>query len=117
MLNQKLSGDNYSVTYDAAAVTVKFSGQLVLRGHGEYAPIIDLLRSITATEPTIMTLDLREVVFLNSSGINMFSKFLLSLKQQSNIQLIVVGSETTPWQTKSLKNMPKLLPRVQLRLE
>ena len=117
MLNQELSGENYSVTYDADTVTVKFSGQLVLRGYGEYAPIMQLLTGIAATEPAVMTLDLREVLFLNSSGINMFSKFLLSLRQQEDIRLIVIGSKVIPWQSKSLKNMPKLLPRVQLRIE
>ena len=117
ILNQELPGDNYSVTYDTDTVTVKFSGQLVLRGYGEYAPIMELLMEIAATEPAVMTLDLREVAFLNSSGINMFSKFLLSLRQQKDIQLVVVGTKEIPWQSKSLKNMPKLLPRVQLRLE
>ncbi len=117
ILNQELSGENYSVTYDADTVTVKFSGQLVLRGYGEYAPIMELLMGIAATDPDVMTLDLRDVLFLNSSGINMFSKFLLSLRQQKDIQLVIVGTEEIPWQSKSLKNMPKLLPSVQLRLE
>ncbi|MBX2865287.1 MAG: hypothetical protein KTR27_17190 [Leptolyngbyaceae cyanobacterium MAG.088] len=117
MLNQELSDDNYSVIYDANTVTVKFSGQLVFRGYGECAPIMELLLAIVATEPAVITLDLKEVIFLNSSGINMFSKFLLSLRKQENIQLVVMGTNEIPWQSKSLRNMPKLLPRVQLRLE
>ncbi len=117
MLNQELSGDNYSVAYDADTVTVKFRGQLVLRGYAEYAPIMQLLMEIAATEPTVMTLDLRDVIFLNSSGINMFSKFLLSLRNQENTQLVVIGTAEIPWQSKSLKNMPKLLSRIQLRLD
>ena len=117
MLDQELSGDNYSITYNADTATVKFSGQLVLRGYAEYAPIMQLLLEIAATQPATITLDLRDVLFLNSSGINMFSKFLLNLRAQKDIGLIVIGDRGIPWQAKSLKNMPKLLPRVQLILE
>ncbi|MEM9265896.1 MAG: hypothetical protein AAGA46_10270 [Cyanobacteria bacterium P01_F01_bin.13] len=117
MLNQELSGENYSITHDTDTTTVKFSGQLVLRGYGEYAPILELLMEIAASQPAEITLDLREILFLNSSGINMFSKFLLSLRQQKETQLVILGSETIPWQSKSLGNMPKLLPSVQLKLE
>ena len=117
MSNQELSGENYSVTYDADTVTVKFSGQLVLRGYGDYAPIMELLLAVAATEPNIMILDLKEIVFLNSSGINMFCKFLLSLRRQQTTQLVIVGTKEIPWQSKFLKNMPKLLPSVELRLD
>lgn len=117
MLNQELLGEYYSVVYDADAVIVKFSGQLVLRGYAEYEPIMELLMGIAATKPAFITLDLRDVSFLNSSGINMLSKFLLSLRQQTETQIVILGSKTILWQKKSLRNMPKLLSTVQLKLE
>ena len=117
MLNQELSGEDYSIAYDADMVTVKFSGQLILRGYENYASILALLMEIAASRPAEMTLDLREVIFLNSSGITMFAKFLLSLRQQTETQLVVLVSRTVPWQSESFGNMPKLLPRVQLRIE
>lgn len=117
MINSELSGENYSVTYNADAATVKFSGQLMLRGYGEYAPIMELLNAIAATKPAVITIDLKDVLFLNSSGINMFSRFLLSLRSQQETHLLIIGSKEIPWQNKSLKNMPKLLPSLQLRIE
>ncbi len=117
MLNQELSGEDYSIAYDADMVTVKFSGQLILRGYENYAFILALLMEIAASRPAEMTLDLREVIFLNSSGITMFAKFLLSLRQQTETRLVVRVSRTVPWQSESFGNMPKLLPRVQLRIE
>ena len=65
MLNQELSGENYSVVYDADTVTLIFSGQLVLRGYREYAPIMDMMMEVAATNPAVINLDLRNVSFLS----------------------------------------------------
>lgn len=64
-----------------------------------------------------MTLDLRELAFLNSSGISMLSKFVLSVRKKKGVQLVVLGSNDMPWQGKSLKNLEKLLPGVKLEIE
>lgn len=64
-----------------------------------------------------MSINLKDLGFLNSSGISMLSKFVLSLRKKKGIQLIVLGSNDMPWQGKSLKNLEKLLPGLKLEID
>ncbi|MEM8639138.1 MAG: STAS domain-containing protein [Cyanobacteria bacterium P01_G01_bin.54] len=115
MDTQEICGEDYSVQYDAGLATVTFQGELSLANPSEYQPIADLLTQAIANSST-MTLSLQALTFLNSSGISMLSKFILSLRRQPSIQLMVLGSEDIPWQGKSLKNLQKLLPSLELKL-
>lgn len=116
MINQKIEEKDYFVEFNAELITVKFHGHLSLSGSKEYADIAKLLDDITKEEPSNMTLDLRELAFLNSSGISMLSKFVISLRKKKNIQLIILGAKEMPWQNKSLKNLPKFLPGLKLEI-
>ncbi|MGB0561275.1 MAG: slr1659 superfamily regulator [Spirulinaceae cyanobacterium] len=116
MDTQEICGEDYSVQYDAEAATVTFQGELSLANPSEYQPIAELLTQAIAGNTPQMTLNLQELTFLNSSGISTLSKFILSLRRQSSVQLVVLGSEEIPWQGKSLKNLQKLLPSLELKL-
>jgi hypothetical protein len=69
------------------------------------------------SDPEVMTIDLKELGFLNSSGISMLSKFVLGLRKNKTVQLVVLGSNEMPWQGKSLKNLQKFLPSLKLEVE
>jgi hypothetical protein len=102
---------------DEPSTTVNFQGELSLGGPSEYEPIATLLNTVAETNPATMTLNLKNLGFLNSSGISMLSKFVLSLRKKKGIQLIVLGSNDMPWQGKSLKNLEKLLPGLTLEID
>ncbi|MEG4853058.1 hypothetical protein QUB10_19495 [Microcoleus sp. B5-D4] len=108
---------NYTMQYDRATQTVTCSGAFRLSQVEEYAPIVDLLNEVADSCPNTVTLDLRKLEFLNSSGINIFSKFVIKVRQQKNIQITIKGSKQIPWQIKSLKNLQRLMPSLQLELE
>lgn len=114
---QEIKDSDYAVKYDPETSLVKFTGLLSLGGPKEYKPIADLLNEILQSEPPEITLDLRELEFLNSSGISMLSKFVLGLRKNKNVQLIILGSNNMPWQGKSLKNLQKFLPSLKLNIE
>jgi len=114
---QELKGQDYSIQYDPKSVTVSFQGELSLDGSSEYAPILELLDEVANPQPPAITLNLKKLEFVNSSGINMLSKFVISVRKKKTIQLLVVGSNDVPWQQKSLKNLEKLLPTLKLELE
>ena len=113
---QEIKGEDYLVRYNEDSATATFQGELALGGLKEYAPIRQLLTDIIEDRPSQMTIDLNELHFLNSSGINMLSKFLLGLRKKKEIQMIVVGSNSVPWQGKSLKNLQKCLPTLKLEI-
>lgn len=114
---QEIKGQDYSIQYDRESVTVYFQGELSLGGPADYAPIVQLLDEVANPEPSTITLNLKKLEFLNSSGISMFSKFVIAVRKKKTIQLLVVGSNDVPWQQKSLKNLEKLLPTLKLELE
>ena len=116
MQKQLIEGEDYSVELDSGKNTVIFSGELSLGGPKEYNPIKDLLESLAQKEPDNMTINLQNLSFLNSSGISMLSKFVISLRKKKKLQLIVLGSEGIPWQKKSLKNLQKFLPGLKLEI-
>ncbi len=116
MVIQEIKGEDYTVRYDSDSVVVKFQGELALGGPKEYAPIDNLLKEIADAKPRKMTIDLKELAFLNSSGISMLSKFVLGIRKKKEIQLVVLGSHDIPWQGKSLKNLQKFLPSLKLEV-
>ncbi|MEG4815460.1 slr1659 superfamily regulator [Microcoleus sp. K5-D4] len=113
---QEIKGEDYSIQYDPESVTVTFQGELSLSGPPEYAPIAELLDEIANGEPPTITLNLKQLEFVNSSGISMLSKFVISVRKKKTIQLLVLGSNDIPWQQKSLRNLEKLLPTLKLEL-
>ncbi len=108
---------DYKVWYEAATHTIKCKGSFRLNGVEEYAPIVQLFNGVADQKPPEITIDLRDLQFLNSSGINIVSKFVISVRQRGQIALIVLGSKKIPWQTKSLQNLQKLMPSLKLVLD
>ena len=109
--------EDYQVHYDAATATVICEGSFRLRGTEEYAPILQVLTAAADAQPATLTLDLRALRFLNSSGINTLSKFVLHVRQYDATQVVVKGSHHFPWQEKSLRNFQRLLPGLHLEVE
>jgi len=110
----EIKGENYLVTYNPDTTTITCEGSFRLRGSEEYAPIVALLNQVIEQTPETIVLDLQQLQFLNSSGINIFSKFVIKLRKQKNSNLTIKGSQTYPWQGKSLKNFQRLLPTLTL---
>lgn len=113
----EIKTDDYSIFYDQATATVNCQGSLRLSGMDEYAPIVQLLNSIADSDPPKIVLNLQDLEFLNSSGINVLSKFVIKVRQKGSLQMVVKGSKTVPWQGKSLKNLQRLMPSLELVLE
>lgn len=109
----EIKTDDYVIWHDPDAATVFFRGFLRLDGMEEYQPIMNLLLDTIARSPQL-TLNLRELEFLNSSGISMLSMFIVKVRQAGNVKLILQGSDKILWQTKSLKNLQRLMPSLTL---
>jgi len=111
-----LNGESFEVRREENNSTVVFKGALRLSGTEDYAPILDLLRETLITPNKPILLDLRELDFLNSSGITMFSRFVIEARDCAGIQLEILASEAIPWHARSLKNLQRLMPALSIRL-
>lgn len=106
---------DYQVQYDEASATVVCKGSFRMHGE-EYKPILDLLIKAADALPALLTLDVRDLQFLNSSGINTLSKLILHVRKLNASQVVVQGSARFPWQEKSLINLQRLLPALKLEI-
>ena len=110
-----LEEESYNINYDKSTSTVTCKGSLRLSGMEEYAPIVDLLNKVADESPNTVYLNLQGLEFLNSSGINVLSKFVIRIRQHQNItRMVVLGSNEIAWQGKSLKNLQRLMPTLEL---
>jgi hypothetical protein len=112
----EIKTEDYSVVYNTSATAVVCQGSLRLNGMEEYSSILQLLYDVVEQEPAELTLNLKDLKFLNSSGISMLSKFVIEVRKKRNIQMSVIGSKEIPWQTKSLRNLQRLMPSLKLEL-
>jgi hypothetical protein len=109
----EIKTDDYTVEYKPDLATVFLRGFLRLPGMPEYESIMNLLLDAIEGASTL-TLNLQELEFLNSSGISMLSMFVVKIRNQGQAQLVIQGTNRVLWQTKSLRNLQRLMPSLKL---
>jgi hypothetical protein len=105
---------DYNVWTEGAII--HYEGTLRLSGTDAYQPILELMQGVLAEKPPAVVLDLTQLEFLNSSGINLLAKFTIEMRKQPDIAVKVLGSTRIPWQSKSLPNLQKLHKGVELSI-
>jgi hypothetical protein len=111
-----INGESFDIRLEEDNSTVCFKGALRLSGMEDYAPILDLLKETLIHPDASIVLDLRELDFLNSSGITMFSRFVIEARDRAGIDLRFLASEAVPWHARSLKNLQRLMPSLSICL-
>jgi hypothetical protein len=113
---KNLTGESFQILLADDNATVFFKGALRLSGAEDYASILELLKGVLVNPAMPIVLDLQELEFLNSSGITMFSRFVIDARDHTGIRLHFLGSEAIPWHARSFKNLQRLMPSLEIRL-
>ncbi|MCA9715340.1 MAG: hypothetical protein H6713_11955 [Myxococcales bacterium] len=116
MPENEVSGGAYRVwATDEDPVTIHFSGSMRLPMK-DYEPVSKLLAAAHERSPNALVMDFQDLTFLNSSGINMVFRFVITLRRRGGVDLEVRGKESIQWQTKSLTSVRKFLPDARIVL-
>jgi hypothetical protein len=111
-------GRKYSVRFDAQTATISCIGIFDLRGKEEYQPIVDLFDAVVDLQPERITLDVRQLEFLNSSGITAIgSGLVIKVRNKGCSRLTICCSDQHPWQKRSMKGISKLMPEIELTFQ
>lgn len=113
----ELKTDDYHVWYDAATQTLFCQGALRLADLQEYTPMWQLLNDVIERKPTQLIVDLQSLKYLNSSGFNILSRFVLKVRQETAMLMLIRASKNISWQEKTLKNLQRIMPKLQLQID
>ena len=113
---KNIHGESFEIQLEEENSTILFKGALRLSGTEDYAPILDMLKGTLLSSSKPIVLDLRELDFLNSSGITMLSRFVIEARDHTGVDLQVLASEAVPWHARSLRNLQRLMPTLSIRL-
>jgi len=105
----------YSVRVTKDFSRISFIGTLRLNGRQDYEKIHRMLRYAADRSGDTLEVDLRELQFLNSSGISTLSLFIIEMREVGK-QITITGSKASVWQTKSHSNFKRLYDKVVVNL-
>lgn len=105
----EIKDPNYRVWFDPSTSTVFLEGSLRLNTR-EYEPISDLLEQAAGQCPGTLVVNVHDLAFCNSSGINALYKFAISMRKRGDRKLVVRAGDRVAWQAKSLPNMTRFCP-------
>ncbi|MCJ8282433.1 MAG: DUF6272 family protein [Rivularia sp. ALOHA_DT_140] len=113
----EVKGENFNIAYDNTSKAVNFTGRIRLRGLQKYTVVFDLFDKVLERNGNSITLDLQNLELINSSGIDMLSKFILTSRKKKTVEVKVIGSDSKTWQTRLLKNLKRLMPKLEYELK
>jgi len=111
----KIEDDNFKIWYESEQHIIYFEGILRLWDPSEYSEIRKFMHDIHDLGMEVITLDISNLEFLNSSGISMFCKFVFDIKKINKTSILFVGREQILWQQKSLNNIKKLWEKIDIQ--
>ncbi len=115
----EINAEKYQVSYTAETAVVTFTGSLLLNGASAYESILQLLKDAACKQDSKqLIIDIRELKFLNSSGINMMTKFIMYIADSDTVQLgiKVCAYKKIAWQARLAINLQRLMPALQAEL-
>lgn len=107
--------DDYSVDYDSTPNAAVLRGVMRLESVEAYERVFAPIGQALADAAERYTIDVSEVMLMNSSGIRALASIVLAAKRASK-KLVLVGRANVPWQRKSVASLRSLYDGLEVRL-
>jgi hypothetical protein len=106
--------DEYAARFIEAENLVVMTGTMRLQNLASYEPIKKVLKEGLDKASGPLTLDIRNLNFMNSSGVTMLSLLIIEARNKKSTPMKFIGSAKVSWQVKSVPNFKKLWDEVVL---
>jgi hypothetical protein len=106
---------DYAVDPGQSLGTWFLRGVMRLDSPEAYARAFEPIVATLAKSPTA-SIDLSQVVFLNSSGIRALADVLLAAREK-RCTVTLFGSAAVPWQRKLATSLTGIFPEIEMRLD
>ncbi len=116
----EISSEKYTVSYVQENAVVTCQGSLLLNGAPAYKPILDLLKAAAKEQENgQLSVDITQLKFMNSSAINMMTKFIMYVSdiEALSLDLHIKAHEKVAWQARLCFNLQRLMPDLKTDLE
>ncbi|MDY6899849.1 MAG: DUF6272 family protein [Cyanobacteriota bacterium] len=113
----EIKGEHFAIVYENSSKVVNFTGRVRMRGLQEYTAVFDLFDKVLERNKDSITLDLQNLELINSSGIDMLSKFIITARKKKTVEVKIIGDASKTWQARLLKNMKRLMPKLEYELK
>ncbi len=113
----EIKTETYRIFYDPSTTTIHLQGGLRLTGETDSEAVFLLLTGVADSHPEQLVVDIRNLDFINSAGINVLSRFVVRLRNTDKTLLKFLGMQERPWQEKMLKNLQRFKRSLVLTLE
>src|SRR5438105_15953562 len=104
----EIKTDDYRVWVEGSDIF--FDGAMRLASSEAGAPVTALATSVLASNPPSITLNLKDLHFLNSSGSNLLAKLTIDVRNHPAVGLVVRGTPDVRWRASALSNLKPLDP-------
>ena len=109
------TGQEYTIDLGQPGRAV-LRGVLRLESPAAYGRLFRPIAEELARPGEPYTIDVREVVLMNSSGIRALGTLVLAARGAGR-SLVLAGRRAVPWQRKTMSSLAALFDRVEIRLE
>ncbi len=111
----ELEGEEYKVTYHDEVLTI--AGKLSLMVE-DYQEIEDFFEKVIETEPSTLTFDIRNLEYLNSSGIKTICVgLLLEADEIEGLDMKILCSNRFTWQKETVPTFEDLVENMKIEFE
>ncbi|MCP4699118.1 MAG: hypothetical protein GY862_20035 [Gammaproteobacteria bacterium] len=117
---KEIKENKYRISYSEDTASIVCKGSLMLNGALAYGPILKLMQHAADRQQTgQLNLDVRDLKFLNSSGINMMTRFVVYIGEIKRypLEFTFTGYKRIAWQGKLAINLQRLLPQLEIKME
>jgi len=107
-----IEGEDYKVTYENGVITIAGKLSLMLE---DYEKLETFFKKIVESEPSEITLDIRNLEYLNSSGIKtMCVGLLLEADDLEGLKMRILCSEHYTWQKETVPTFGELMDNMEI---